>query len=163
MSLCNLPTKPPAGPKRTKFVRMLLHHYVWWGRGEDYDEFERIRTSTCLSFESKLTIFFLWFPNGVYEFDDFPMLSSGVWVYFILNGAQSWWFLFKYFPNGGFWVYISVCNPRRYPEHWHRWQYIRIGWHSLCPVYLQRLSLPIQLTAQSLDRKKICEWWWAPI
>ena len=28
-------------------------------------------------------VFFL-FPNGVYEFDDFPMLPSGVWVYFIL-------------------------------------------------------------------------------
>jgi hypothetical protein len=27
---------------------------------------------------------FLWFPNGVYEFDDFPMLPSEVWVYFIL-------------------------------------------------------------------------------
>jgi hypothetical protein len=31
-------------------------------------------------------LFFLWFPNGVYEFDDFPMLpsASGAWVYFIL-------------------------------------------------------------------------------
>ena len=29
-------------------------------------------------------ILFFLFPNGVYEFDDFPMLPSGVWVYFIL-------------------------------------------------------------------------------
>jgi hypothetical protein len=37
---------------------MLPHHYVWWGRGEDYDKFKGIWTSTCLSFESKLTRFF---------------------------------------------------------------------------------------------------------
>ena len=40
--------------------------------------------------------------------------------------------LSKYFPNGGFWVYISVCNPRRYPEHWYLrmellWFYNREG------------------------------------
>ena len=28
---------------------------------------------------------FLWFPNGVYEIDDFPMLPSGVWVYFYFS------------------------------------------------------------------------------
>ena len=28
---------------------------------------------------------FLWFPHGVYEIDDFPMLPSGVWVYFYFS------------------------------------------------------------------------------
>ena len=43
---------------------------------------------------------FLWFPNGVYELDDFPMLPSGVWVYFILNGAQWWRFCPSIFQMG---------------------------------------------------------------
>jgi hypothetical protein len=51
--VADLLTKPLAGPKQTK-----LHHYVWWGRGEDYDEFEGIWTSTCLSFKSKFTMIF---------------------------------------------------------------------------------------------------------
>ncbi len=66
MSLCGLLMKPPAGPKRTTFVQMLLHHYVWWGRLENYDKFEGIWTSTCLSFKSKLTMIFVFFY-------DFPM------------------------------------------------------------------------------------------
>jgi hypothetical protein len=44
---------------------MLLHHYVWWRIGEDYDGFKRIRTSTCLPCKSKLTfVFFYDFPMG---------------------------------------------------------------------------------------------------
>ncbi len=31
--MADLLTKPLAGPKQTKFVRMLLHHYTWWNRG----------------------------------------------------------------------------------------------------------------------------------
>jgi hypothetical protein len=59
---------------------MLLHHYMWWRIGEDYDGFERIRTSTCLPFKSKLNFCFFWlipmgyinwwFPNGVYYIVD---------------------------------------------------------------------------------------------
>jgi hypothetical protein len=45
-------------------------------------------------------LFFLLFPNGVYEFDDFPMLLSGVWVYFIL------------LPNEEASIgSVLVCNP----------------------------------------------------
>jgi len=40
-------------------------------------------------------LFFLWFPNGVYEFDDFPMLPSGVWVYYIVSEwGRLYWFGF---------------------------------------------------------------------
>ena len=74
-NVADLLTKPLAGPKRTKFVQMLLHHYMWWRRGEDYDEFKGIRTSTCLSFKSKLTMFFLFFY-------DFPM-GYDIWVLMI--------------------------------------------------------------------------------
>jgi hypothetical protein len=73
-NVADLLTKPLAGPKLTNFVRMLLHHYVWWGRGEDYDEFEGIRTSTCLFFESKLTMIFVFV---------FMISQWGIWV---------WWF-----------------------------------------------------------------------
>jgi len=77
-NVADLLTKPLAGPKRTRFVWMLLHHYVWWGRGEDYDKFEGIQTSTCLSFESKLTMIFVFF-----------MISQwGIWVWWFPNVTQ---------------------------------------------------------------------------
>ena len=89
--------------------------------GEDYDEFEGIRTSTCLSFESKLTMIFVFF-----------MISQwGIWVRWFPNVTQwglgifyiEWCTMMmifvRVFSQWGFWVYISVCNPRRYPEHWY--------------------------------------------
>jgi len=64
--------------KRTTFVQMLLHHYVWWGRLENYDKFEGIWTSTCLSFKSKLTMIFVFF-----------MISQwGIWVWWFPNVTQ---------------------------------------------------------------------------
>jgi hypothetical protein len=59
-NVADLLTKPLAGPKRSKFVQMLLHCYVWLRIGEEYDEFERTQTSTCFDFPT--------FPNGVYGF-----------------------------------------------------------------------------------------------
>ena len=54
-NVADLLRKPLAGPKRSKFVGMLLHS------GEDYDEFKGIRTSTCLpSFKSKLMMFYFF-------------------------------------------------------------------------------------------------------
>ncbi len=53
---------------------------VWWRRGEDYDEFEGIRASTCISFKSKLTMIFLFF-----------MISQwGIWVLMISQCYLVW-------------------------------------------------------------------------
>jgi hypothetical protein len=89
--------------KQSRFILMRLHHMLWWGViGEDYDEFKGIRTSTCLSFESKLTMIFVFF-----------MISQwGIWVWWFPNVTQwglgifyiEWctmmMFLSEYFPNG---------------------------------------------------------------
>jgi hypothetical protein len=101
MTYADLLTKPQAGPKRTKFVRMLLHHYVWWGRGVDYDEFEGFRTSTCLSFESKLTMIF------------FFMISQwGIWVWWFPNVTQWGLGIFLLMPNEEDSIdSVLVCNP----------------------------------------------------
>ena len=108
--------------KQSRFILMRLHHMLWCGViGEDYDEFKGIRTSTCLSFESKLTMIFVFFMIsqwGIWVWW-FPKFSQWGITGFILNGAQLWWFFVRVFSQWGFWVYISVCNPRRYPEHWY--------------------------------------------
>ena len=37
---------------------------------------------------------------------------------FILNKCTTMMILVQVFSQWGFWVYISMCNPRWYPEHW---------------------------------------------
>jgi len=37
---------------------------------------------------------------------------------FILNKCTTMMILVQVFSQWGFWVYISTCNPRWYPEHW---------------------------------------------
>jgi hypothetical protein len=59
-NVADLLTKPLADPKRSKFVQMILHHYVRLRIGDEYDDFEKIQTSTCFDFPM--------FPNGVYGF-----------------------------------------------------------------------------------------------
>ena len=57
----------------------------------------------------------LWF-----FFEDFSQVfPMRIWRSFNWMSAHWWWFLSKYFPIGGFWVYISVCNPTRYSVHWY--------------------------------------------
>ena len=46
-----------------------------------------------------MIFFFLMISQGVYEFDDFPMIPSGVWVYFILPNEEDSVDL------------VLVCNP----------------------------------------------------
>ena len=75
---------------------------LWW----ICNEFKPLPAYTTMVVS--LWFSFLWFPKGVYEFDDFPMLPSGVWVYFILNGAQWWCFCPSIFPMGFLGLYFSV-------------------------------------------------------
>ena len=80
--------------KQSRFILMRLHHMLWCGViGEDYDEFEGIRTSTCLSFESKLTMIFVFFN----DFPSFP--NEGLrGLYWMVHNYDD--FLSEYFPNG---------------------------------------------------------------
>ncbi len=71
----------------------------------------------------------LWWIHMCNEFKPLPAYTndrgklkfSQVFPMRVFNGvlywmsARWWWFLSKYFPNGGFWVYISWCNPKRDP------------------------------------------------
>jgi hypothetical protein len=71
----------------------------------------------------------LWWIHMCNEFKPLPAYTndrgklkfSQVFPMRVFNGvlywmsARWWWFLSKYFPNGGFWVYISWCNPKQDP------------------------------------------------
>jgi hypothetical protein len=98
--------------KQSKFILMWIHHMLWCGgRGEDYDEFEGIRTSTCLSFESKLTMIYIYI---------FMISQWGIWVWWFPNVSQwglgilyiEWCTMMMIFvqviSQWGFWVYFSV-------------------------------------------------------
>jgi hypothetical protein len=140
--------KPLAGPKRTKFVRMLLHHYVWQGRGEDYDKFKVIQTSSCLSFKSKLTMIFVLFydfPMGSMSFDDFPMLPSGVWVYYIVaKWGRLYWF--------GFGV----------QSKWERSSRIGLMWVLNGTVHKYYYTIWLWVS-MSTTHKYGCEWLWVQV
>ena len=84
---------------------------LMWSVGEDYDEFEGIRTSTCLSFESKLTMIFVFFY-------DFPMgymslmisqcypVGFGYILYWMVHNDDD--FCPSIFPMGFLGLYFSV-------------------------------------------------------
>jgi hypothetical protein len=56
----------------------------------------------------------LWF-----SFEDFPKLFPNEgFMGFILNKCTTMMILVQVFSQWGFWVYILMCNPRWYPEHW---------------------------------------------
>ena len=117
---------------QSKFILMWLHHIVWWGViGEDYDGFERVRTSTCLH---KVVVsswfllrifprFSLWGFYGVLYWISahwrwfcpsiFPMGVSG----FIFHGAIQSGILRFGIPfclEGSVWWYCwAICRARK--------------------------------------------------
>ncbi len=74
-------------------------------RGEDYDGFKRIRTSTCSPSRVSIRFFLIFSQWGFTSFLDFPIFPSGVYG-FILHSCQMGWSLL---------VWCLVCNPSGYP------------------------------------------------
>ena len=56
----------------------------------------------------------LWFSFKDFS-QVFPMRDYGVYI----EWCTMMMIFVRVFSQWGFWVYISVCNPRRYPEHWY--------------------------------------------
>ena len=56
----------------------------------------------------------LWFSFKDFS-QFFPMRDYGVYI----EWCTIMMIFVRVFSQWGFWVYISVCNPRRYPEHWY--------------------------------------------
>ena len=81
-------------------------------------------------------------------FQDFPMrVLRG----FILNECTlMMFFLSKYFPNGGFWVYISRCIPKQYPKIWHP----ILAWGECLMTLLRGHQLPALIYGLFCGNKK---------
>jgi hypothetical protein len=74
--VADLLTKPLAGPKQTKFVQMLLHHYVWYMKRRELWRIWKNWNLYLFTFVSKLTILSNIFPVGFHEFPRFPNISQ---------------------------------------------------------------------------------------
>ena len=92
--------------KQSRFILMRLHHMLWCGViGEDYDEFEGIRTSTCLTFWDQAYDDFLFFY-------DFPM------GYMRLMISQC-------YPVGfGYILYWMVHNDDDFVQVFSKWGFL---------------------------------------
>ncbi len=89
-NVADLLMKPLAGPKQTKFVRMLLHNYTWWNRRGLwwFWKCSNLYLLNCLPMIWVSFHIFSIFPSGVYEFWWFPNVTQwGLGLYYI---ATEW-------------------------------------------------------------------------
>jgi hypothetical protein len=85
----------------------------------------------------------------------FPSFPNEGFTGFYWMRAHCWWFLSKYFPNGGFWVYISRCNPKRYPKIW----YPALAWGECLKTLLSGwLRRPDGESVWVAVTVNLCEW-----
>ena len=88
--------------------------------------------------------------------EDFSKFSQwGFYGFFLLNECTWLMILSKYFPNGGFWVYISRCNPKRYPKIW----YPALAWGECLKMLLSGwLRRPDGESVWVAVTVNLCEW-----
>ena len=75
-NVADLLTKPLAGPKGTRFVRMLLHHYTWWIKKRITTDLDNPNLYLLTHILVSLYICSQYFPNGVYEFQWFSNVTQ---------------------------------------------------------------------------------------